>query len=76
MASPHIGDYVTFRDRAYFVRGMSPMGVALRRVQLEDLDSGESIEAFLDDIQRDALEDGASAASTDPTGEHRTNATQ
>ena len=47
----HIGDCVTFRDRAYFVRGMSPMGAVLRRVQLEDEDTGEHIEPSVDDVQ-------------------------
>jgi hypothetical protein len=51
MANLHIGDYVTFRDRVYRVRGMSPMGVRPHRVQLEDVDTGERIEECSDDVQ-------------------------
>jgi hypothetical protein len=48
----HVGECVTFRDRAYFVRGMSPMGVAPRRAQLEAADTGERVEVAVDDVQR------------------------
>jgi len=52
MANLHIGDSVTFDDRTYFVRGMSPMGVETRRVQLEEVDTGALIEASVDEVQR------------------------
>jgi len=51
MANLHIGDYVTFRDRVYRVRGMSPMGVEPHRVQLEDVDTGEHTEERTDDVK-------------------------
>jgi len=47
-----IGDRVHFRGRVLVVRGISPMSAAHRRVHLEDTDSGEQIEASLDDVQR------------------------
>ena len=46
----HIGECVTLRDRWFYVRGVSPTGAANRRVQLEDVDTGERIEACLDEI--------------------------
>ena len=55
MANLHLGDSVTFRGCAYFVRGMTPMGAKSRRVQLEDAETGEHIEACIDDVQNDAL---------------------
>src|SRR5207248_7556079 len=53
----HIGDCVTFRDRAYVVRGMSPMGAVRRRLQLEEMDTGEHIEVSGDSVHR--VEDGS-----------------
>lgn len=50
MTTLHIGDCVTFRDRAYVVRGMSPICALLRNVQLEDAISGERVNAFVDDL--------------------------
>jgi hypothetical protein len=47
-----IGDRVRFRGRVFVVRGISPMSAAHRRVHLEDTDSGEQVEASLDDVQR------------------------
>jgi hypothetical protein len=44
-----IGEYVTLRDGWFFVRGVSPQGAAVR-VQLEDADTGEWVEASLDEI--------------------------
>ena len=52
MANLHIGDSVTFRDRAYFIRGMSPMGVTPRRIHLEDADTGERIEVPEDQAEQ------------------------
>jgi hypothetical protein len=39
-----------FGDRAYVVRGMSPMGVVPCRVQLEDEAMGELLEADADKL--------------------------
>lgn len=61
MANLHIGDYVTFRDRTYVVRGMSPMGIPHRRLQLEDLDTGEQVEVSAAEMQR--VEAGSSNGS-------------
>ena len=52
MTNLHIGDCVTVDEHAYVVRGMSPMGAVLRRVQLEDVVSGELVEATVDDVER------------------------
>ena len=43
----HIGHRVTFCDRAYFVRGFSPMSVAAPTIQLEDAETGEVIEVAI-----------------------------
>ena len=51
MAELHIGERVTFRDRAYIVRGISPMGVTPCRVHLEDAETGEEVEADADDLE-------------------------
>ena len=51
MAELHIGERVTFRDRAYIVRGISPMGVTPCRVHLEDPETGEEVEADADDLE-------------------------
>jgi hypothetical protein len=40
-----------FRDRAYVVRGWSPMGVVPCRVQLEDEATGEPLEADVDELE-------------------------
>lgn len=69
MTNLHIGECVTFRDRAYVVRGMSPMGAVLRRVQLEDVASGEHVEASVDDIEVPVLGNGRSALNpSSPSG--------
>lgn len=38
-----IGDHLAYEGRHYVVRGLDPMGVAERRVDLEDVETGESI---------------------------------
>jgi hypothetical protein len=53
MAKIDIGTEVIYEDRDYLVRGFSPMSRAPRRVFLEDLRTGESIDldvAALDSI--------------------------
>ena len=76
MTNLHIGDCVMFRDRAYLVRGMSPMGVETRRIQLEDVDTGERVEASIGDIYDDALGNGQSSDSTDPARQRQLHATR
>jgi hypothetical protein len=48
----HIGEYVTLRDRWFYVRAVSPTAAADRRVQLEDAETGELVEASLSEIAR------------------------
>jgi len=49
MRDIHIGDRVTFFGRTYYVRGFSPMGVTQRTMHLEDAETGEEIEAAVDE---------------------------
>ena len=42
-AAMEIGDLVTYQGRAYVLRGLEPMSVPNRRVELEDPESGEVI---------------------------------
>jgi hypothetical protein len=51
MRQLHIGDRVMFSDRAYIVRGMSPMGVTPCRVQLQDEATSELLEAEADELE-------------------------
>lgn len=45
-----IGELVTYQGRAYVLRGLDPMGVLDRRVELEDPDTGEQISAPLVEV--------------------------
>jgi hypothetical protein len=45
-----IGDLVTYQGRAYVLRGLDPMGVPERHVQLEDPETGEQISAPLAEV--------------------------
>ena len=45
-----IGDLVTYKGRAYVLRGLEPMSMPNRRAELEDPDSGEVIAAPLDEV--------------------------
>jgi hypothetical protein len=60
MTDIRVGDDVTFNGRLYRVRGISPMSASPRRVLLEDVETGENVEAPLDEI--DPLDGGDSAA--------------
>lgn len=62
MYSLRLGDRVMFRERAFFVRGMTPMGVTSRRVLLGDAATGELVQASFDDIQAEAA-NGSGAPS-------------
>jgi hypothetical protein len=47
-----IGDFLDYEGKRYIVRGLDPMGVPERRVDLEDAETGETIRvpiAALDD---------------------------
>ena len=49
-AAMKIGDFVTYQGRAYVLRGLDPMGVPDRRVELEDPESGEYISVPLAEV--------------------------
>ncbi|MDX6407749.1 MAG: hypothetical protein QOE13_820 [Gaiellaceae bacterium] len=42
-AAMKIGDLVTYQGRAYVLRGLEPMSVPNRRVELEDAETGEVV---------------------------------
>ena len=46
-----IGDLVTWSGRAYYLRGLEPMSVPDRRVQLEDAETGELVTAPLREVE-------------------------
>jgi hypothetical protein len=58
VAELHIGECVTFRDRAYIVRGVSPMSAIPCRVYLEDGETGEEIEADAADLEGERSQSG------------------
>jgi hypothetical protein len=58
LAELHIGERVTFRDRAYIVCGISPMSAKPCRVHLEDAETGEEIEADADDLEDERPQSG------------------
>ena len=47
-----IGDLVTYQGRAYVLRGLEPMSVPNRRVELEDPESGEVIVVPLTEVSQ------------------------
>lgn len=54
----HIGERVLLGDRVYVVRGLSPMSAEPYRVHLEDVETGEEIEADADDLQDEHSDSG------------------
>jgi hypothetical protein len=46
-----VGGEITYRGRAYRIRGISPMGAVERRVLLEDVVTHEQIEVTLDELR-------------------------
>ena len=50
MTDIRVGDDVTYDGRVYRVRGISPMSASPRRVLLEDAETGENVEAPLDEL--------------------------
>ena len=46
-----IGDLVLYMGRRYRLLGIDPMSVTDRRVDLEDLETGERVRAPLDDVE-------------------------
>ena len=51
MTDIRVGDFVTYEGRVLRVRGISPMSASPRRVLLEDTDTGEQVEARVDDLE-------------------------
>ena len=51
MTEIRVGDVVTYEGRVLCVRGISPMSASPRRVLLEDRDTGEEVEARLDELE-------------------------
>ena len=51
MTEIRVGDVVTYEGRVLRVRGISPMSASPRRVLLEDRDTGEQVEAPLDELE-------------------------
>ena len=45
-----IGDFVTWQGWAYVLRGLEPMSVPDRQVELEDPESGERLFAPLEEV--------------------------
>jgi hypothetical protein len=45
-----IGDLVTYRGRAYVLRGLEPMSVPDRHAELEDPESGERVSVLLEEL--------------------------
>lgn len=45
-----IGDLVLYQGRLYYLRGIDPMSVSNRRAELEDVETGETIHAPVDQI--------------------------
>ena len=54
----NIGDPVIWQGRAFFLRGLDPMGVPERRAELEDAVTGERIRVPLSEVE-DAPPNGA-----------------
>jgi hypothetical protein len=52
MPNLHIGECVTFHDRAYLVRGVTPMSTAPRRVLLESVATREQLETATEQVVR------------------------
>jgi hypothetical protein len=54
----NIGEKVVFDGRVYVLRGLDPMSVPNRRVQLEDPATGEVVEAPFEAVREPAAESG------------------
>jgi len=51
MIEINVGGLVTYEGRVLRVRGISPMSANPRRVLLEDVETGEDVEARLEDLE-------------------------
>jgi hypothetical protein len=45
-----IGDLVTYKGRAYVLRGLDPMSVPDRRADLQDPDTGERLTVAFEEV--------------------------
>jgi hypothetical protein len=54
-----IGDHLFYNGRLYILRGIDPMSVTDRRAQLEDAETGESLNVPLSEVE-DAAGEGPS----------------
>ncbi|TMM12840.1 MAG: hypothetical protein E6F98_07665 [Actinobacteria bacterium] len=59
MSDIHVGDDVTFHGHVFNVRGLSPMSATPRRVLLENRETGETIEAPLDELEAELRDESA-----------------
>jgi len=59
MSDIHVGDDATFNGHVFNVRGLSPMSATPRRVLLEDRETGETIEAPLDELEAELRDESA-----------------
>ena len=50
-ADMQLGDLVTYEGRRYVVRGLDPMGLPDRRVDLEDVETGERRRVPIGDLE-------------------------
>ena len=46
-----LGSLVSYAGRTYYLRGLDPMGVADRRADLEDAETGEHFQAPFSEIE-------------------------
>lgn len=46
-----LGSFVSYAGRTYYLRGFDPMGVADRRADLEDAETGEHLQAPLSAVE-------------------------
>ena len=51
-AAMEIGELVTYQGHAYVLRGLDPMGVPDRTVELEDPETGERVSVPLAEVSR------------------------
>jgi hypothetical protein len=58
-AAMKIGDLVVYQGRAYYLRGLDPMGVPDRRMILEDPETGKELTVPAADVEERSDDDGA-----------------
>jgi hypothetical protein len=58
-AAMKIGDLVLYQGRSYYLRGLDPIGVPIRRAFLEDPSSGEELVVPVEEIAPEATNGAA-----------------